>query len=119
MGHVLRHISAKERGTIVIKISLYDEDRKVTIPKSLTWSLFHLDKTVVNSREEVEVVPNEIMAIVLYGDDLAITPEYGNERVLLLKGIYQSDLLLDLPLNETIIIDIENLFGIEELEEGD
>lgn len=56
--------------SVIVLISVKDENGDVVTPDSASWSLLDENGDVVNSREDVSLTPDDEMAIVLNDDDL-------------------------------------------------
>lgn len=120
---------ANEQSTFVVVAPFKDEDGNAVAPNSgLTWSLFRLDGTVVNSRTNVSITPGASVAIVLSDADLAIfeddpveevyihgvgmtTMQYG-VRVLSVSGTYNSSAGNNLPIRDQVLFRVVNLIGV-------
>ena len=84
-------VHAQELSTFVITVSFYDETNAPVSPSSASWTLTDRTGTkVINGRENVSIAPAETVDIVLTGNDLAITPETGRERILTIQYEYSS-----------------------------
>lgn len=120
---------ANEQSTFVVVAPFKDESGSSVTPNSgLTWSLFRLDGTVVNSRSNVAITPGSSVAIVLSDADLEIftddpveevyihgigmtTMQYG-VRVLSVSGTYNSSAGNDLPIKDQVLFRVVNLIGV-------
>ena len=101
-----------EGSTIVFKCDFTDEDGVAVAPVTLTWTWTDTDGTVINSREDVEVVtPASTEHIVLTGDDLQIVGVDGDQesRIFTLKWTYDSTYGTGLYGKESVQVAIENL----------
>lgn len=103
----------QERGTAVVQCVFTDEEGNSVAPDSLTWTLSDRAGTIINSREDEEVVDlAATVNIVLSGDDLAILPTEAvayAERIVTIKGTYDSTYGNDLPLRHEEMFYIANL----------
>lgn len=120
---------ANEQSTFVVVAPFKDESGSSVTPNSgLTWSLFRLDGTTVNSRSNVAITPGSSVAIVLSDADLEIftddpveevyihgigmtTMQYG-VRVLSVSGTYNSSAGNNLPIKDQVLFRVVNLIGI-------
>ena len=120
---------ANEQSTFVVVAPFKDEAGNAVAPNSgLTWSLFRLDGTAVNSRTNVLITPGASVAIVLSDADLAIfeddpveevyihgigmtTMQYG-VRVLSVSGTYNSSAGNNLPIKDQVLFRVVNLIGV-------
>lgn len=105
----------KEQGTAVVSCVFTDEDSNSVAPDTLTWTLTDRAGTVINSREDVAVEEGDLAAttnIVLSGDDLSVlsteTKAYV-ERIMTIKGTYDSTYGNNLPLRYELMFYVENL----------
>lgn len=100
---------APEKGTFPVDLAFTDENGDAVSPDTLTWTLTDMDGTVINSREDVAVSsPSSSETITLSGDDLALSSEDSEyeERMLIIKGTYTSDLGSGLPLRGGVIFSV-------------
>jgi len=100
---------AFESSTYVISVSFYNENEEAITPKTFQWSLTETDGSIVNGRSDVAETPATTINIVLSGDDLAITDNAPTIRLVALEATYDSDLGIDLPLNEDYQFLINNI----------
>lgn len=105
---------AQEEGTYPLKFTFTDSLRRelsASAITSVTWWLTGTTGTVVNERSAVEVsaITNP-QYIVLSGDDLQILDSVNGseERLLTLKGLYDSDLGDDLPFTYAVSFTVLN-----------
>jgi len=104
---------ATEESTYIITASFIDEDDNTVVPKSATWSLTDTSGTVINSRQNVVISSLAASVdIVLSGDDLIVDNNRNTTRILTIKAVYDSNSGSDLPLNDEIYFNIENLVYI-------
>ncbi len=103
---------AVEGSTYVIQISLYKEDASPVVPNAALWSMRDNYARVVNSRQDVPLVPATAMTIVLSGDDLAYEPNSKSMRSVTVTGTYDGDYGTDLPVAEEFSFSIRPLTGI-------
>ena len=120
---------ANEQSTFVVIAPFRDEEGAAVTPNSgLTWSLFRLDGTVVNSRTDMSITPGSSVAIVLSDADLEIfaddpveevyvhgigmmTMQYGI-RVVSVSGTYNSSAGNNLPIKDQVLFRVVNLIGV-------
>lgn len=106
---------AMEEGTYSIKFSFYDEVKNLTPPTSLSWWLTDVNGVTINGRSEVAVEsPTSPWTLTLSGPDLQLTDvkvDY-DIRVVTLKGLYNSDIGINLPLTYAVMFKVKNLFVI-------
>ena len=120
---------ANEQSTFVVIAPFRDEEGTAVTPNTgLTWSLFRLDGTAVNSRTDVSIIPSASVAIVLSDADLEIfeddpieevyihgigkmNMQYG-VRVVSVSGTYNSSAGNDLPIRDQVLFRVVNLIGV-------
>ncbi len=120
---------ANEQSTFVVIAPFKDESGAAVTPNTgLTWSLFRLDGTVVNSRTNVSITPGSSVAIVLSDADLEIfaddpieevyihgigkmNMQYGI-RVVSVSGTYNSSAGNNLPIKDQVLFRVVNLIGV-------
>lgn len=105
---------AQEESTYIITCAFTDEDDNAVTPDSIEWTLTDSSGTVINEREQVEIlVPAASVDIVLSGDDLQIlaTEAARTEvnRRFIVEAVYDSDASNDLPLKAEMAFVVENL----------
>lgn len=103
---------AIEKSTFVVTAAFTDESGDAVTPNALTWTLTKSDGTIINSREDVSATPDTSINIVLSGDDLQVFAGDNYQRVLTLKGDYDSDLGSSLPLNDELYFSVEDLVNV-------
>jgi hypothetical protein len=103
---------ATEKSTFVVTASFADESGDAVTPNALTWTLSKTDGTAINSREDISATPDTSVDIVLSGDDLQVFAGDNYQRVLTLKGDYDSDLGSGLPLNDELYFSVEDLVNV-------
>ena len=99
-----------EEGTGIFRCIFKDELGALVTPASLFWDLTALDGTVVAYNQEVTSLTSTLY-LVLYGSDMRILEgedSYG-ERLLTLRGTYNSSNGSGLPLNKQIKFKVQNL----------
>ena len=109
---------AKEQSTFVFTVSFADEEGDAVVPNEINWTLTDKDGTVINAREEVEILtPAAEIDIVLSGDDLQIlSAEVGRgmvKRRLIIRAEYDSTLGDDLPVKNVAAFTIQNFPHVE------
>jgi len=69
-----------------------EEDHEIT-PTEIKWSLTDTNGTVINSREDENVIPAASVKITINGDDtdLQAGEKYRGERIFILKIKFNSD----------------------------
>lgn len=103
---------ARERGTYVVRLTVLDEDGQPASLGGLSWTLSHLDGTVINDRLGVPVASVVSPVILLSAADLAVADGEGDDLVLrrlTLVGVYTSTLGNDLPLTEEVYVPVKPL----------
>ena len=107
-------VTAKEKSTYVIVVTISDEDDAALIPNSLTWTLTNDVGTVINSRDTVSIAaPASVNNIVLSGLDLAIADSERRGRVLTVEGLYDSSFGNGLPLKGEVTFEVTDLVAVE------
>lgn len=102
---------AVEESTYVVTVSFTNAAGTAVTPSSASWSLFDKDGDVVNSRSAVAISSLDTSVdIVLSGDDLQIA--VGKTRKLLVQAVYSSDEGSNLPLNDQMTFQIQDLVGV-------
>ena len=115
MTAVFKYDKAQEGSSFGIQVEFYDlaadgEPLTPVVPKSdLTWSLLDLKGNVINNRARVPITPQQIITIVLKGDDLLLPGDASEKRRLLIDGSYDSLLGSDLDLRAELEFTVENL----------
>lgn len=103
---------ALEESTFIIKVDFYDSSSAAVVPKMANWTLRDEDYEVVNSREEVDIVGDDLDSttyIVLTGADLALPDPTKPTRYVLIQAMYDSDDFgSDLYFKEEIVFKITN-----------
>lgn len=96
MANFLNKI-AHEEGAMLLNVIFRDERRREIVPKTQTFQLMKLDRSVINSRTFAlgSFTGNKV---ILSGDDLAV---FGDDdtlfRIFAVKGTYDSTYGDDLP----------------------
>ena len=105
--------SAKEEETYVVEYAPLNQLKIPVTPVTLTWSLFNLSGSVINSRSDISISPTKLVNhIVMSGNDLALDVANTRvQRVLLIKATYNTE-IDDKPYNGLPIY-IEARFWIE------
>jgi hypothetical protein len=103
---------AIEQSTFVVTAAFTDESGDAVTPNAVTWTLSKTDGTAINSREDESITPAASVNIVLSGDDLQVFSGDNYQRVLTLKGDYNSDLGNNLPLNDELYFSVEDLVNV-------
>ena len=101
--------------TIGFTATFKDMAGDLVVPDWIKWTLTDKNKTVINSRTDVSIIPPaSSVDIVLSGLDLALQTGETNlgERVLTIKAQYDSTEGTDLPLNGEIYFIIDDLLNI-------
>lgn len=105
-----------EESTKTFVISFYDETGAPVVPNAgLQWWLFDDDKeSIVNNRNGVIISPAAEITLILSGDDLAILhrrPEGYETRYIVIRGTYDSDLGVGLPIVDYAEFRVLNIPG--------
>jgi hypothetical protein len=102
---------ARDRSVYFVDIELFDEDKGPLTPTSISWSLTDGSGSVVNSRENVAVIPSYAFTIALFGDDLvAGTNSNSRRRYLTIEAVYESVAAGGpVPLNKEFYFDVKNI----------
>lgn len=102
-----------EKSTLIATAAFTDEDGTAVVPETMAWTLTRSDGTVINSREDVAISSLATSVnIVLSGDDLQVFAGDNYQRVLTLKGTYNSDLGSNLPLNDELYFGVVDLVNV-------
>lgn len=111
---VVLAVHAKEKSSCVITVNFFDENKEPVVPNEVLWTWTDTEGTVVNSREDESVTPDESVDIMLWGDDLKILSGEANQgvRVFTVKATYDSDLGLNRPLNGSVVLIVDNLLKV-------
>jgi len=104
--------NAIEQSTYSVTFSFADTQGNAVTPNELTWTLVDTSANVINSREDVSITPGTSVTIVLSGDDLTLSEGTGKERVLKIKGTYNSSLGTNLPLKDEATFTIDDLVSV-------
>jgi len=84
-----------DRGTIYVTVTFSDDGEPFT-PKTLNYTLTAANKTVVNGRRNVPIVPPQASnTVALYGDDT--DHDDGSKRRIIFNATYDSAEGNDLP----------------------
>lgn len=95
--------------TVVVTVTLTDEDDSAVTPNEASWSLYS-GGSVVNEREDVAIEAGDLassMDVVLSGDDLTAGLTY-----FVIEGTYDSDAGTDLPFRDWAAITVECIPGV-------
>jgi hypothetical protein len=107
---------AVEGSTFGINAVFYDENSATMAPNSVFWTLTDQQGTIINSRTNIGITPQESVDIVLQGNDLAVPAgkEWFDEIKLFctITGNYNSDLGSNLPLKDVIEFEMLTLTAI-------
>ena len=101
-----------ERSTLALVASFRDENGELITPSIITWSLTDGDGNIVNSRADESASPANTIAIVLSGDDLAMTAGDDGRRQVVIRATYDGDLGDDLPITGMIEFTVRNVPGV-------
>lgn len=125
---------AQEEGTYPVKFTFKDILRQLVSSDAITsvdWWLSDMSGNIINSRSQVAIAAiTNPLYLVLFGDDLQImNKENGyEERVVTLRGLYNSDFGIGLPftyavsftlLNNLVIASNLNVSVVEVIFTGD
>ena len=104
---------AREQGTLLVKLTFYDEENNEVTPSTVLWTLTDVNGAIINSKEDVALtgITNPDY-VVLTGNDLAISGNNDVIRKLLVEATYNSAHGTGLKLNQEIEFSIENLTAI-------
>lgn len=105
--------AAIEKSTYVITFTFADEDGNAVVPNSVVWTLTDQSGTVINSREQVSITPGASVDVVLSGDDLALSKNLMQKRVVVIEADYDSNAGNGLPLNDSATFSIMPLVYVE------
>lgn len=112
----IKHLDkiAQEEGTYPVKFTFKDSLRQLVSADAITsvdWWLSDMGGNVINNRSEVSVagITNPLY-IVLFGDDLQIMEKENGyeERLVTLRGLYNSDRGAGLPFTYAISFTLLN-----------
>ncbi len=80
--------NAPEEGTYPV-VFTYTLGGAALTPDSVTWTLSRTNRSIINSREDVNIAaPGETNTITLTGDDLAIVTDADLKRFITAKIVY-------------------------------
>jgi hypothetical protein len=99
-----------EEGTAVFRLICKDENGTLVIPATLKWDLTALDGTVIAYNQTI-AVPTSTYYLPVFGTNLRMLDgesSYG-ERLLTLRGTYNSSNGTGLPLHKQIKFRVQNL----------
>lgn len=104
---------ARERGTYPVKFTVKDSSALLVNAGNITslyWWLTDFNGTVINSRSRVEISQANPFYVVLTDEDLQITDKTKgeNNRLLTIRGTYNSTLGTDLPFTYSISFEVLN-----------
>jgi len=104
---------ATEKSTYILQIEfelLSKNNIKIgLIPNSdIRWTLFDKDRNVINNKEDISLSNNNLVYIILSGDDLLLNG-YPAKRLVVIEGTYNSSFLVNIPFYEEIEFTIENV----------
>ena len=105
---------AQEEGTYPVKFTFKDSLRQLVNADAITsvdWWLSDMSGTVINNRSQVTVAAiTNPLYIVLFGDDLQILEKANGyeERIVTLKGLYNSDFGVGLPFTYAVSFTLLN-----------
>ena len=100
---------AREGGTKVLPVAFTDENGDSFKPNTISWKLTDKSGTVINNRTSVSLTANSSTAVVLTGDDLAITGTVRKIVKVKVFGTYNSDYGTNLTYREEATVIIDNL----------
>lgn len=103
-------LRAVDKSTYIVRASFADEDGAAATPTAVTWTLTDSAGNVINEREGEVIAPDDVIDIVLSGEDLDFAD--GPTRVLIVEATYTSTLGAGLPLKNQCKFDIENLLTV-------
>lgn len=101
---------AIDGSTYVVRFAFADEDGVAVVPETLEWRLENRIGRIINDRDWDSIAPGETVDILLSGDDLYY--EDGGERVVTIRGTYNSSAGSGLPLTGEARFLVTNLQGI-------
>lgn len=103
----------QEKSTLVITATFTDEDGNSVAPNPyLFWSLTDLEGNIINGRDSVYVAVSETIKIVLRGNDLALSADKDEYRLVTVEGTYDSALGDNLPIKKSIKFLVKNLVKV-------
>jgi hypothetical protein len=105
--------NAREQSSYGIEVSSFDSAGNPCIPKTMNWSLMDKQKNIINSRQNVPIIPTGVFTIItLEGDDLQIVDPtmIVENRVLVVQGT-NDDITLgqDSPFEYSFLFDVESM----------
>ena len=107
---------AVELSTYAINVCFYDESSAAVAPNSLFWWLTDPDGTIINAQSMTAITSVQTnVDIVLQGSDLMISSgsqQLQEDRVLTIRGNYNSSLGVALPLYDRVKFTVINLAAI-------
>jgi hypothetical protein len=109
-------IDASKRSTYIGLADFYDEHGSAATPKSANWTLTDAGGSIVNSRNNVSFSPlSSTCTAVLWGADTTLFgANDSGQRVFTVEAIYDSDIGINLPINDEARFEIERLEAIED-----
>lgn len=109
-------IEPKERSTLVLTVSWYDETDTAVTPTAATWSLTDTDGNVVNGRSAVATWLEALATVnhaVLSNADLAVLATAPDDRrVFTVQATYNSSNGSGLTLTEAAMFSLEDLVAV-------
>lgn len=93
----------RKNSSAVVEVVFKDENKVISVPNSVTWSLTKEDGTEINSRTNVSVTPGQTSTrILLQGNDLQLFANDSGLRYMIINATYNSVDGLNIPWKATI-----------------
>lgn len=109
-----------QNSTAEFEVRFSDEGGAPTTPSQVTWSVTNRKGEIVNGNDDKPVAADEVVSIVLTGDDLGLTAlEAGPsveelfDRFLIVKYSYTSSIGADLPGTSQTLFRVKRVFDID------
>jgi hypothetical protein len=103
--------NAKDKGTYAVTVTFKDENGNLVVPTEAKWTLKNKKGVTVNLRTQVAITPlASSVVITLSGDDLKASD--GRSRILTVEGKYNSTLGMGLPIKDSCVFQVEDLYGV-------
>lgn len=111
MGITNLTTNAKDKGTYAITVTFKDEDGNLVTPSEAKWTLKNKRGVTINSRTQVAISPlSSSVTVTLSGDDLKASD--GRARIFTVEGKYNSNLGTGLPMKDSCVFQVEDLYGV-------
>ncbi|MBE3088235.1 MAG: hypothetical protein IMZ71_03860 [Chloroflexi bacterium] len=88
--------AVQESSSVFLDVVCKNENNVAVTPKTVTWSLYDDDDSIINSRQDVSATPGAITKIILAPEDTTLVGGAAKGRVIKVKATYDSDRGTDL-----------------------